>query len=84
MKNKRVLTAAVGLPVLGAAVWSGGWPLIVLVAAASILGMREFFFFFFRPGPVLETVAYVLGAACVTCLGFQLWPGVIGLLALAL
>ena len=84
MKNKRVLTAAVGLPVLGAAVWLGGWPLIVLVAAASILGMREFFAMTGRPGPVLETVAYVLGAACVTCLGFKLWPGVIGLLALAL
>ena len=84
MKNKRVLTAAVGLPVLGAAVWLGGWPLIVLVAAASILGMREFFAMAGRPGPVLEIVAYVLGAACVACLGFKLWPAVIAILALAL
>ena len=84
MKNKRVLTAAVGLPVLGAAVWLGGWPLIVLVAAASILGMREFFAMAGRPGPVLEAVAYVLGAACVACLGFKLWPAVIAILALAL
>jgi len=40
---QRVLTAAVGLPVLVAAVWWGGGWLTVLAAMAGVLGIREFY-----------------------------------------
>ena len=53
-QKKRVLTAAVGLPVLALSVGLGGWPLTVLVAAAVVFGLREFFAMVGRPGPVLE------------------------------
>ena len=39
----RVLTAALGLPVLLAAVWWGGGWLAVLAALAGVLGIREFY-----------------------------------------
>ena len=39
----RVLTAAVGLPILLAAVWWGAPWLTVLVLAAAVLGIREFY-----------------------------------------
>ena len=38
-QHTRLLTAAVGLPVLAVAVLWGGWPLVVLVAVASLVGM---------------------------------------------
>lgn len=40
---QRVLTAAVGLPVLLVAVWWGGGWLAVLAALVGVLGIREFF-----------------------------------------
>lgn len=83
-QKKRILTAAVGLPVLAAAVICGGWPLAALIAAASVLGMREFFAMANRPGPVLEAVGYLLGAFCVAALAAGQWPAVVGLLAGAL
>lgn len=83
-QKKRVLTAAVGLPVLAAAVGLGGWPLTVLVAAAVVCGLREFFAMVGRPGPVLEAAGYGLGLACVVCLSLGLWPAVVGVLAGAL
>ena len=80
-QKKRVLTAAVGLPVLALAVGLGGWPLAVLVGAAAIAGMREFFVMAGRPGPVVGSVGYGLGLACVVCLRLELWPAALGVLA---
>lgn len=40
---KRLLVAAVGIPVALVAVLAGGWWLAALVLAASVLGAREFF-----------------------------------------
>ncbi len=65
LQNKRVVTAAVGLPVLAGAVYWGGWPLRLLVAAASVVGMREFFVLAGRPGPLLEILGLLLGALAV-------------------
>ncbi len=39
----RVLVAAVGLPVVLAALWAGGWWLFCLVAPAAVLALHEFF-----------------------------------------
>ena len=39
----RVLTALVGLPVLAAAIWYGSPWLTLLVLAAAVLGVREFY-----------------------------------------
>ncbi|WP_300154563.1 phosphatidate cytidylyltransferase [Solidesulfovibrio sp.] len=81
----RWLTALVGLPLLVAAVWAGGWVLAVLVAAASVVGMREFFAMRGRPGPVIEACGLALGAVAagsaaaggwpifLACLGAALW-----------
>jgi phosphatidate cytidylyltransferase len=84
LENKRVVTAAVGLPVLAGAVWLGGWPLIVLVCAASLFGMREFFAMAGRPGVALEIAAGVFCVGCVAAVGLGQWPAVVGLLAGAL
>ncbi|WP_428562633.1 MAG: phosphatidate cytidylyltransferase [Solidesulfovibrio sp. DCME] len=82
--TSRWLTAAVGLPVLAAAVWAGGWFLAVLVAAASVAGMREFFVMLGRPGPVLETAGLVLGAAAVATAVVGGWPALVAVLTAAL
>ncbi|WP_029460005.1 phosphatidate cytidylyltransferase [Solidesulfovibrio alcoholivorans] len=83
--KSRWLTAVVGLPVLFAAVWAGGWVLAVLVAAAAVVGMREYFAMCGRPGPMLERAGLALGAVAVgsavaggwpvlaACLGTALW-----------
>ena len=39
----RLITAAVGLPLLLAVVWAGGAPFIVVAAAAALLAVRELF-----------------------------------------
>ena len=83
-QKKRVLTAAVGLPVLALALGLGGWPLTILIGAAALCGMREFFALAGRPGLVLEGVGYGLGLACIVCVRLGLWPAVVGLLAGAL
>lgn len=64
-QHTRLLTAAVGLPVLVAAVALGGWPLTVLVAAASLVGLEEFFALAGRPGPGLRFVGLGLGLVAV-------------------
>ncbi len=38
----RVLTAAVGLPVLGGLVWVGGWPFAVVAGLVAVLAAAEF------------------------------------------
>jgi len=83
-QKKRVLTAAVGLPVLAAAVWAGGWPLTLLVVVASVVGMREFFAMAGRPGPWLEAAGLLLGALAALSAAFGGWPLLCGLLAVAL
>ncbi|MHC1791420.1 phosphatidate cytidylyltransferase [Solidesulfovibrio sp.] len=83
-QKKRVLTALVGLPVLAVALYCGGWPLLVIVAAASVVGMREFFAMAGRPGLLLEVVGCLLGGLAVVCLAQGLWPALVGLLAGAL
>ncbi|MHC1713591.1 MAG: phosphatidate cytidylyltransferase [Solidesulfovibrio sp.] len=82
-QNKRLLTAAVGLPVLAAAVGVGGWPLMVLVAAASVPGMREFFVMVGRPGRLLEGIGLLLGVAAVGSVAYGGWPLLCGVLAAA-
>jgi len=64
-QHTRLLTAAVGLPVLVVAVLWGGWPLVVLVAAASLVGMEEFFALVGRPGPVVRFAGLGLGLVAV-------------------
>lgn len=39
---RRVLFAVIAIPVAVGIVWLGGWPLAVLLAAAGVLGAREF------------------------------------------
>lgn len=80
-QHKRVLTAAVGLPILAGAVGLGGWPLLVLVAAASVAGMREFFTMAGRPGPIVEGTGLLLGALAVASAGYGGWPLFFGTLA---
>lgn len=82
--TSRWLTAAVGLPILAVAVWAGGWFLAALVAAASVVGMREFFTMLGRPGPVLETAGLALGAVAVGSAVAGGWPVLFAVLALAL
>ncbi len=82
-QKSRILTAAVGLPVLAGAVFLGGWPLLVLVAAASLAGMREFFILAGRPGPALEALGYLLGLAAVGSAAVGGWPLLCGALLAA-
>ena len=64
-RHTRLLTAAVGLPVLAVAVALGGWPLLVLVGAASLVGLEEFFSLTGRPGPLLRAAGLGLGLVAV-------------------
>ena len=41
--SSRVLVVAVGLPVVLAALWAGGWWLFALVAPAGVIALHEFF-----------------------------------------
>ena len=60
-QKKRLLTAAVGLPLLAVAVAVGGWPLWLLLSVASVVGMEEYFALVGRPGPVLRFAGLGLG-----------------------
>ena len=57
---RRILTAAVGLPILFAALWWGGilW-IVLLTLLAALLGLREFYRMFPResPEPAAESAA---------------------------
>lgn len=64
-QKKRLLTAAVGLPVLVVVVALGGWPLWIVLAAGSLVGMEEFFTMAGRPGPVVRLAGFALGLAAV-------------------
>ena len=57
---RRILTAAVGLPILFAALWWGGiLGIVLLTLLAALLGLREFYRMFPResPEPAAESVA---------------------------
>ncbi|MGB7211511.1 MAG: phosphatidate cytidylyltransferase [Gemmatimonadales bacterium] len=41
--TSRVAFAAVAIPVAGAVLWWGGWPLVLLVAVVAVLGTRELY-----------------------------------------
>ena len=57
---RRILTAAVGLPILFAALWWGGiLGIVLLTLLAALLGLREFYRMFPResPQPAAESIA---------------------------
>ena len=47
---RRIGFAAVAIPVALGVVWLGGWPLVALVAAVAVLGLRELFGFVRQAG----------------------------------
>lgn len=73
-QRQRLLTAAVGLPVLGIAIALGGWAMALLTAAASVVAMREYFTMVGRPGPLLEAGGLVLGVVVVASAVGGGWP----------
>jgi phosphatidate cytidylyltransferase len=64
-QKNRLLTAAVGLPVIVAVVLLGGWPLWVLLALGSVLGVEEYFSMAGRPGLAWRLVGDGLAVAAV-------------------
>ena len=48
--TKRVLFAAVAIPIALGVVYCGGWPLVAVVSAAAVLGARELYSFARRQG----------------------------------
>lgn len=72
--RSRVLTAAIGLPLLAACLLLGGWWIFFLVLAASLAGLWEFYGFFPCPGPAARVLGLGLGALTVW-LGFAHGPG---------
>lgn len=62
--TRRVAFAAVAIPLAGAVLWWGGWPLVVLVAAAGVLGTRELYDLSRRQG-VVPLVGLGLTAAAL-------------------
>jgi len=80
--KKRVLTAAVGLPVLSVAVWWGGEWLAILVASAAVLGIRELCRLFpLDSGPLPATLLAIWVVALV--LGGQVSGGLCNFLLLS-
>ncbi len=66
----RVLTAAVGLPILLAAVWWGAPWLTLLVLAAAVLGIREFYGLIYSHSASVSSgqPPFLLGAAWMAAL----------------
>lgn len=83
-QQKRLLTAAVGLPVVACAVVVGGWPLTALVAAASVVGLLEFFTLAGRPASWLGVTGCILGVLIVGSAAYGGWGAVVALLLAAL
>ena len=68
----RLVTAAVGLPILAACVWLGGGYIFALVLAVTLIGLWEFLGFFPQNGPCVRALSLVLGAVMLwlgSCLG---------------
>ena len=71
--RSRLLTAAVGLPVLAACLYLGGWWLFALVLAASLAGLWEFQGLFPGQGLAVRALGLAVGALAVW-LGFRFGP----------
>jgi phosphatidate cytidylyltransferase len=62
----RILVAAVGIPIVVGLIYLGGWPLAVLLAAAAVLAVREFYSMAERKGArPLRLLGCVVAAAFV-------------------
>lgn len=61
---RRVAFAAVAIPLALLVVWLGGWPLVALVAAVAVLGLRELFDFARKAG-MRPLTAYGLTTAAL-------------------
>lgn len=64
-QKNRLLTAAVGVPVIVAVLLWGGWPLWLVLAVVSVLGVEEYFALTGRPGPVWRLIADGCAVAAV-------------------
>lgn len=64
-QKTRLLTAAVGVPVIVVVVALGGWPLWVFLAACSFFGLEEYFAMAGRPGPFLRVAGHGLGLLAI-------------------
>lgn len=71
--RSRLLTAAVGLPLLAVCVWQGGGYMFAVVLAASLAGLWECLGLFPGVGACLRGLALALGAAMVW-LGWRFGP----------
>ena len=71
--HSRLLTAAVGLPILAACVWLGGGYVLAVVLAASLAGLWEFLGFFTGASQCVRGLCLLLGAAMVW-LGYAYGP----------
>ena len=72
--RSRCLTALVGLPLLGACLWLGGWFFFFLVLAVTLAALWEFHGLFPAGGPCVRGLSLALGALMVW-LGFRFGPG---------
>lgn len=71
--RSRLLTAAVGLPLLALCVWQGGWFLFAVVLAVSLAGLWECLGLFPGAGACLRGLGLALGAGMVW-LGWRFGP----------
>ena len=89
--GRRVAVAAVGIPVVLATIWVGGWPLAVLLAAAAGVAAHEFYGLARARGVEPFATVGVAAAAALVLLargvagGYAAWaPVALGLLVLLL
>lgn len=59
----RIVFAALGIPVVLAAAWAGGWVLALLLAAAAMIAAREFYRMASRKGSSALATVGIAGAA---------------------
>jgi phosphatidate cytidylyltransferase len=64
-QKSRLLTAAVGVPVIVIVVALGGWPLWVLLAVGSVFGQEEYYAMAGRPVTWLRLAGQGLGLAAI-------------------
>lgn len=84
--GSRILVAAVGLPLVVAALWAGGWWLFALVSVAGVLALHEFYFMTRPLRPVvLAGYAGLLGLLVAVQISGLVWAvgALLGALALA-
>ena len=56
---KRVITAAIGLPVVIFLVYHGGWPLLLMCLLIALVGLRELYLAFSKTDKPIHLVGYV-------------------------